>query len=312
VLTDTQKRTAQAIVNIFETGLSYGDYGAVTLMAGDSGHLTYGRSQTTLASGNLYLLIKDYCEHEGAVYADSLKDYLDRLAGRDLTLDHDLEFREILREAGDDSIMREVQDQFFDRVYWQPSVQAAENMHVVYALGTTVIYDSHIHGSWRLIRNRTVDKFGSVEGVGEKGWLAHYVEERRNWLANHTNSLLHRTVYRMDSFQQLIADERWELSLPFRIRGIWLDEETVAGPTPERISAHDESERLLRLETPFMSGEDVKDVQEALKREGFTVAADGIFGPKTERAVKRFQDSRNLKVDGIVGPSTRAALGIER
>lgn len=27
-------------------------------MPGDTGHLTYGRAQTTLASGNLYLLLK--------------------------------------------------------------------------------------------------------------------------------------------------------------------------------------------------------------------------------------------------------------
>ena len=43
-ITDLQKKTAQAIVNIFETGQVHGDYGKVTLLSGDSGHLTYGRS----------------------------------------------------------------------------------------------------------------------------------------------------------------------------------------------------------------------------------------------------------------------------
>ena len=57
MLTDLQKKTAQAVVNIFETGTALGKYGNVTLMAGDSGHLTYGRSQTTLASGHLSLLL---------------------------------------------------------------------------------------------------------------------------------------------------------------------------------------------------------------------------------------------------------------
>src|SRR5690242_6887784 len=50
------KKVAEAIVNIFETGSALGNYGAVTLIPHDSGHLTYGRSQTTLGSGNLYLL----------------------------------------------------------------------------------------------------------------------------------------------------------------------------------------------------------------------------------------------------------------
>ena len=42
---ELQKKTTQAIVNIFETSQPLGDYGKVTLLAGDSGHLTYGRSQ---------------------------------------------------------------------------------------------------------------------------------------------------------------------------------------------------------------------------------------------------------------------------
>jgi hypothetical protein len=41
------------------------------------------------------------------------------------------------------------------------------------------------------------------------------------------------------------------------------------------------------------------------------IAADGVFGPLTERAVKRFQRRRGLVPDGVVGPITRGALGLE-
>lgn len=34
------------------------------------------------------------------------------------------------------------------------------------------------------------------------------------------------------------------------------------------------------------------------------------FGPKTERAVKKFQGDAGLEVDGIVGPMTWGALGV--
>lgn len=52
-------------------------------------------------------------------------------------------------------------------------------------------------------------------------------------------------------------------------------------------------------------GADVSTLQKLL---GVTV--DGIFGPKTEAAVKEFQKKKGLDVDGIVGPKTWAALGV--
>jgi peptidoglycan hydrolase-like protein with peptidoglycan-binding domain len=52
-------------------------------------------------------------------------------------------------------------------------------------------------------------------------------------------------------------------------------------------------------------GRSVSKLQAALG-----IAADGVFGPQTERAVKRFQKRKGLTVDGIVGPQTRDELGL--
>jgi peptidoglycan hydrolase-like protein with peptidoglycan-binding domain len=52
-------------------------------------------------------------------------------------------------------------------------------------------------------------------------------------------------------------------------------------------------------------GSDVRQLQRAIG-----ISADGVFGPMTERALKRWQRSHGLVADGIAGPNTRAALGL--
>jgi chitosanase len=224
MLNELQKQTARAIINIFETGHIVGDYGQVTLLANDSGHLTYGRSQTTLASGNLYLLIKAYCEQPGTQYGQILSDYLPALKVRDFALDHNTSFKNWLKKAGLDPIMHDVQDDFFDRIYWQPAINSATALGVGSALGITVVYDSHIHGAWPRMRDRTIDHYGKPVASSEKEWVRHYINTRRDWLANHPNRLLRRTVYRMDSFLRLLQQGQWQLALPLTVRGLHITE----------------------------------------------------------------------------------------
>lgn len=55
-------------------------------------------------------------------------------------------------------------------------------------------------------------------------------------------------------------------------------------------------------------GDAVKDLQSALRSAGHELIVDGGFGSITEAAVRRFQAAHGLRVDGIVGPQTAAAL----
>ncbi|SFM85095.1 peptidoglycan-binding protein [Thermodesulforhabdus norvegica] len=309
-VSEIQKKTAQAIVNIFETGSPHGDYSRVTFHPNDPGHLTYGRSQTTLASGNLYLLIKDYCSRDDAAFSEELTPYLERLEARDYSLDRDLRFKNLLKMAGHDPVMQEVQDAFFDRTYWNPALRCSKRLGMQFALSVCLVYDSFIHGSWKLIKEKTEKLWGSCSSIGEKEWVKHYVDTRRNWLAGHSIPLLRKTVYRMDTFLQLIAEEKWNLELPLWIRGIRLDETTIDG-APLRVSAATAERRLLKLTIPYQRGEDVREVQEALVRLGYSLSVDGVFGPETDRCVRDFQKSQGLVVDGIVGPVTRAHLDLE-
>jgi peptidoglycan hydrolase-like protein with peptidoglycan-binding domain len=53
-----------------------------------------------------------------------------------------------------------------------------------------------------------------------------------------------------------------------------------------------------------MQGGPIEALQHLLRHHGSTITADGKFGPKTDAAVKAFQQSHGLVADGKVGPKT--------
>lgn len=183
MLTSTQRQTAQSIINLFETSAVLGDYGNVTVIDGDTGHLTFGRSQTTLGSGNLFGLLQRYCGNSGARFGARLSPWLARVKAKDFDLDGETKLHNLLRATADDPVMRDTQDQFFDDIYWKPVARAADNLGISAALGVAVVYDSAVHGSWAKMRDRTNQQAGTLATLGEQAWIAAYVATRRQWLA---------------------------------------------------------------------------------------------------------------------------------
>jgi hypothetical protein len=49
----------------------------------------------------------------------------------------------------------------------------------------------------------------------------------------------------------------------------------------------------------------------AAAQKALGISADGVAGPQTRKAVRRFQRSKGLQVDGVIGPQTLAALGVK-
>lgn len=56
------------------------------------------------------------------------------------------------------------------------------------------------------------------------------------------------------------------------------------------------------------TGSAVNKLQNVLNEHGYDLAVDGIFGPKTQAAVRDYQKKNGLKLDGIVGKETWGSL----
>lgn len=68
-------------------------------------------------------------------------------------------------------------------------------------------------------------------------------------------------------------------------------------------------DRHLFLTAPNLRGDDVADLQSRLARLGFDCGrVDGIFGPRTGRALFDFQSNCGLRTDGVCGPVTVRAM----
>ena len=78
-------------------------------------------------------------------------------------------------------------------------------------------------------------------------------------------------------------------------------------PDPDQ-NPYTEPSRNLYVDSPYLTGNDVKWVQWCLAKLGYSIDIDGIYGNDTANKVKQFQSANGLTVDGICGADTRAKL----
>lgn len=221
-LTTNQKRLLERVINTFETGTPDGKYDAIAIFRDgphDIRQITYGRSQTT-EFGNLHELIRMYVD-AGGTFSNNLRPFAPLVGNEPLT--DNAEFKTLLRRAGrEDPVMRQIQDQFFEKRYFQPAMAWADEHGFTQALSALVIYDSFIHSGriLRIIRNM-FPEVPPNQGGDEKAWIKAYVKARHTWLANHHRPVVRNTVYRTKTFKQEIEKGNWDLSLvPIKANGV--------------------------------------------------------------------------------------------
>lgn len=230
-LTPSQRMICERVINVFETGSVRGDYAAIAIFHdGPNGirQITYGRSQTT-EYGNLRELVQMYVE-AGGRFAEDMRPFVP-LIGRTALVDHS-GFKQLLRRAGsEDPVMRDTQDRFFERRYFQPAMRWASDNGFTRALSALVIYDSFIHsGSIRDFLRARFEERPPARGGREQVWIREYVRVRHDWLATHPNPVLRPTIYRTRDMMREIDRGNWDLAgLPIMANGVPVDDRPLGG-----------------------------------------------------------------------------------
>ena len=221
-LSALQKRICEQVINVFETGSITGNYGALVIFADgphDVRQITYGRSQTT-EYGNLEELVQMYVDANG-MFSAQLRPFIAKIGVTPL-IDNQ-EFKQLLRDAGrKDPVMQRIQDEFFDKRYFQPAMLWADANRFTLPLSALVIYDSFIHsgGILDFLRKR-FPEVPPAKGGDDKTWTTQYVDVRQEWLATHPRKVLQGTVYRTQCFKREIARNNWDLSqVPIDANGV--------------------------------------------------------------------------------------------
>ena len=232
-----KKRICQAIVNVFETGVPSGNYGALAVLRDGAG-FSYGRSQSTDGGDVLDEICFQYGNAKGA-WSTVVAKHIERLVC-DGTISlapwtagsypaswpaWAIELADALRKAGTDPAMIAVQDRVFDERYWIPAAKQCDEMKLVLPLSWAAVYDTAIQsGPGRIWSMRALfPQSPPSKGGSEKIWAQAYVTARHQWIAGFTGkdaahtAAVRSTTYRMDAFDAFIAAGNWQLDTPLQI-----------------------------------------------------------------------------------------------
>lgn len=220
--TNRQRAVAKAVVSVFETGKTVGDYSIVAVLRDGAG-ISYGTHQATHGSGTLHKIVSLYCKISRDPEALELAAYLPLLSqvGKNapavVKASKDAKLKQLLRDAGKQPQMRYAQERIFALYYMEPAEQFCNQHGFKSTMALAIVFDSKIQGYF----NNGIEAYPSVrKHLGdEKAWCKAYCEARKRWMqTTKSNPVLKNTVYRPNFFLKQIAAGNWNLDTPFVAR----------------------------------------------------------------------------------------------
>lgn len=212
---DRVRRAAFGMTAAFEGG------GYATYQTYDSGIISYGRFQFTLAAGSFMTVINRYLERGSGPNVDGLRGYLPRLNAKDEGLRKDEGLKTLCRNAAADPIMQAIQDEVATEGYWGAVIDLSiAPRNIQSALGYALIFDMSIqHGKYNFLVPKAETDLGvkNKSRVGENGIteqqfitkLAQLRQENLNALA--AKLKLPGMIKRGDFWVNLVKAGDWNL-----------------------------------------------------------------------------------------------------
>jgi peptidoglycan hydrolase-like protein with peptidoglycan-binding domain len=281
-----------------------------TIQTIDSGIISYGQHQATLASGTLEVILQRYIQNSTSSIAAKLKPFMARVAAKDRTLKNDQTFLNLLKDAGKEQTMIDAQDSIFTEKYWLPAVAKAQTQNLKSPLAFACFYDTNVQGGLANSVDRTTAKLAGTTFTEQK-YIQTFLASRRERLleiaARQINStvastkrngqmLVNAAKFRIGSLMDLADANNLNLVGTFKING-------------KDITGRDASTVLERGN----DNESVGILQDNLIKLGYITSTEiganrGKFGPRTETAVKAFQKDVELTETGKFAETDQKVL----
>lgn len=134
------RRAAFAITETFE-GKGYAAYQNY-----DSGIVSYGRFQFTLAAGTLATVVNRFVERSNSPVAQELRHFQHQLVARDHSLRHNMRLKDLLIAAAEEPQMKQVQNDLATENYWDRMLNLSARPRSIQApLSIALLFDIAIN-----------------------------------------------------------------------------------------------------------------------------------------------------------------------